>query len=212
MQVVQKAAGTGDQDVDAALETVDLRIDADPAVGRGATQPGLAAQHAEGVVDLLGQFAGGGHDQGAQGSAFALDQAVQDRQGKRGRLAGAGLGQAHDVAAFEDRRHGLDLDGGRGRVACGTDACGDLGVKVEGVKIFQKINPLVVAILIKANSNFMRRLQIKKAPDSFRSFTMMSFVFQEQRLKMMHNTPAAGRCQSNISKSNSNRYRDRNRN
>ena len=85
----------------------------------------------QGIASLLGQFAGGGHDQGAQGSAFALDQAVQDRQGKRGRLAGAGLGQAHDVAAFHDRGNGLGLDGGGGGVAGGRDAGRYTGVKVK---------------------------------------------------------------------------------
>ena len=40
-------------------------------------------------------------------------QAVQDRQGEGGGLAGAGLGDAQQVAAGHDARDGLRLDRGR---------------------------------------------------------------------------------------------------
>ena len=57
--------------------------------------------------------------------------ALQDGQHERGRLAGARLGAAHDVAAGEDARDGLLLDG-RGRlVAHGRHACQQIALEAE---------------------------------------------------------------------------------
>ena len=41
---------------------------------------------------------------------------MQDRQGEGGGLSGSGLGDADDIASFENERNGLGLDGGRGDV------------------------------------------------------------------------------------------------
>ena len=46
-----------------------------------------------------------------------LDEVLEDRQHERRGLAGAGLGDADEVAAFEETRDGLLLDGRRGRIA-----------------------------------------------------------------------------------------------
>ena len=73
------------------------------------------AQAARDLLDLAGQLAGGGDDQGADGCGRlapcrpvsghrrrrpAVDQ-LQGGQDESGRLAGAGLGAAEDVAAGE---------------------------------------------------------------------------------------------------------------
>ena len=95
------------------------------------------AQHGDGLVDLFGQFAGRGDDQGADLAAFALHQAVQDRQGECGGFAGAGLGQAHDVQALHDGRNALFLN----RCRCGVAGCrnsgSDLGMKIECLEIHE---------------------------------------------------------------------------
>ena len=41
---------------------------------------------------------------------------MQDRQGEGGGLSGSGLGDADDLASFEDERNGVGLDGGGGDV------------------------------------------------------------------------------------------------
>ncbi len=84
--------------------------------------PGLASQGADGLVDLFGQFAGGGNDQGPDVPAPALHQAMQDGQHKGRGLAGAGMGQAHEVAAGHDQRDGLGLDRRRRQVGSRRNA------------------------------------------------------------------------------------------
>jgi hypothetical protein len=41
---------------------------------------------------------------------------MQNRQGEGGGFSGSGLGDADDIASFEDERNGLGLDGGGGDV------------------------------------------------------------------------------------------------
>jgi len=67
-------------------------------------QPGLVCQGDDHGVGLLRKLAGGREDQSPQLAPRAFDQAFQDRQDESGCLAGAGLGQAEKIAAFEDRR------------------------------------------------------------------------------------------------------------
>ena len=59
----------------------DLGAGADAAVDGGAAQPGAGAQVPDGFVDLFGQFAGGGDDQGARALARARS-AVCCRMGR----------------------------------------------------------------------------------------------------------------------------------
>jgi hypothetical protein len=58
-------------------------------------------------------------------------QALQQRQGKAGGLAGAGLRRAEQVAAGEDDGNRLRLDGGRDGVALVCDRARQLGIKAE---------------------------------------------------------------------------------
>jgi len=97
----------------------------------------LLCQYCDGFVDLFRKFAGRGNDQGADFTAFSLHQAVQDRQGERGGLAGAGLGQAHDVQALHDGGDALFLYRGRCGIAGCRDSGRDLGMKIECLEIHE---------------------------------------------------------------------------
>jgi hypothetical protein len=70
----------------------------------------------EGLGHLDGQLAGGRQHQHLGGAALQVD-ARQHGQGEGRRLAGAGLGLAHQVAPFQQQGDGAGLDGGRGFVA-----------------------------------------------------------------------------------------------
>ncbi len=80
----------------------------EPAVGCGAGG------------DLRGELTRRGEDQHADlaglGDLRGWPQAVERGQHESRGLAGAGLGDAEKVAAGEDRRNGLELDGGRLRI------------------------------------------------------------------------------------------------
>ncbi len=125
-RVVQQAARGRDQDVDAVLEQLDLRIDADAAEDHGRVQVGVLAVQAHAFLDLGRELAGRGQHQGADdarrglvalgGAHGVVRQAVQDRQGEAGGLAGAGLCAGQQVATVQDGGNGLALDRGRGGI------------------------------------------------------------------------------------------------
>ncbi|EWS52902.1 hypothetical protein X551_04306 [Methylibium sp. T29] len=125
--VVEQAAGRGHQDVDAALEAVDLRLHTDAAEHHHRAELGVLAVDAHAFLHLRRQFAGRREDQRPHRAlaASVLDgrpghQAVQHRQHEAGGLAGAGLGAGEQVAAQHDGRNGLFLDR-RGRLVAGVD-------------------------------------------------------------------------------------------
>ncbi len=76
----------------------------------------MAAIGIEAVEDLARQFAGRAQHQYAAGlglrAGTVFQQAMQDRKCERRGLAGAGLGDANDIAAGEGDGNGLGLDGG----------------------------------------------------------------------------------------------------
>ena len=111
--VIEKPTRTGNHDLGAGPQSLQLRPHAYPAVDRDTAQGCLAAQVYERLVDLLGQLARGRHDQRADAAPGSLLQAMQDREGKRGGLARAGLRQTHHVASRHDRGNGLFLNGSR---------------------------------------------------------------------------------------------------
>ena len=73
---------------------------------------------------------------------------MQDRQGEGGGFSGSGLGDADDIASFENERNGLGLDGGRGDVVFfGKSARNRFG-EAESIKIGQCVTfPLVANVL-----------------------------------------------------------------
>ena len=65
LHVVEQAARRGDQDVDALLQHLDLRMDANAAKNHGGRQFQVFAVSPHAFLDLCREFAGGGQDQGA---------------------------------------------------------------------------------------------------------------------------------------------------
>ncbi len=117
--VVEQPAGGRDDDFAAFLEFGDLRAHVDAAVNADRAQREVLAVGLDRFLDLHRQFARRREDQGAhrmarrRGRAVGMArQLVQQRQGEARRLAGAGLGAAHDVASGEDDGNGLGLDRG----------------------------------------------------------------------------------------------------
>ena len=124
-QVIEQAAGGGDQNVEAGIQRLDLRAKTDAAENHRDTHVGIAAIGLEAFADLGGQFARRGEHQhtrlpGARRLRKLL-KTGQDRRGEGAGLAGAGLGDAQQVAAFQQRRNRLGLDGGGNRITLGRE-------------------------------------------------------------------------------------------
>ena len=123
LQVIDQAARRGDDDIDAALQRLDLRAGGHAAEHRGDGEVEELAIDPEALGDLAGQFARRAENQHAAGAARRLDvvtlggQPMQDRQGEGGGLAGTRLGDAQQVTALHDRRNRLGLNRGGGIVA-----------------------------------------------------------------------------------------------
>ena len=103
----------------------------------------MAAIGVEAVEDLSGQFAGRAEHQHAAGLGLRLDavrqDAMQDRQREGRGLAGAGLGDADDVAAGKGERNGLGLDGGGREIVLFFERTRDGIGKAEILKGGQKV-------------------------------------------------------------------------
>ena len=114
---VDQAAGGRDQHVDAAREAVHLHVDRGAADHAEGADAGALGEALDVLGDLGRKLARGREDQRSAGAGFgatALGQKPgQHRQAERRRLAGAGLGKAHDVAPVDQRRDRLRLDRGR---------------------------------------------------------------------------------------------------
>jgi hypothetical protein len=115
---VLEPARAGDDDVDAAAQALDLRVLADASEDRLARQARDLGERDEGGVDLRGELARRGQDQGA-GAAWATavgrrhepgDEGQQERVG----LAGPGAAASEDVTTGQRVGQGRGLDGGGG--------------------------------------------------------------------------------------------------
>ena len=131
LEMVEQPARRRHQDVDATGHRGDLRLLADAAEDHRRAQPEMPAVGAEAVTDLDRQLAGRGQHQAARGPALERSpsraiarggKALQDRQRESGGLAGAGLGDAQQIAAgqqigdrlrLDRRRHGVAFLGER---------------------------------------------------------------------------------------------------
>ncbi len=120
-QVEQPARGA-DDDVDALLQRLDLRLVGPAAVDRQDPDVADLAGGLQVVGDLGAQLAGGDHDQRLRALAElvlggparvhvgAHDRALDQRQAEAQGLAGAGLGLADDVVPGHRDREGHLLD------------------------------------------------------------------------------------------------------
>ena len=115
--MVQQAARRGDQHLHAFFEFGGLGLHVDATKDHGTAQVGVLGVQLDLLRHLVSQFARWQQDQGAHrvargrgGGVFMLEHALQQRQGERCRLAGAGLGRAHHVLAGQHHGNGLGLD------------------------------------------------------------------------------------------------------
>ena len=117
LEVVDDATGRADEHVDARGDDVALLVVVATAVGEADLEPGMLAEYHGVVGDLHGEFTRRREHECANARvaflarAVRFQQLVEQRNEKRGRLAGARLGLSRDVLAFERLRQGLRLDG-----------------------------------------------------------------------------------------------------
>ena len=108
--VIHQAARRRDDDRDARAQCAILRVHRHAAIDRRAGDLRVVRQTLDRVFDLDGQLACGRENQRARASQLLVghvEQAVQDRQHERDRLAGAGLrGRQHVVSGERVRNDG----------------------------------------------------------------------------------------------------------
>ena len=112
--VVDQAAGGADQHVHPGFELAALAVVAGAAEYDDAFEAGIAAEQFGVAVDLHRQFAGRRDDDGPGTGRVLGDggfhQVMQGGEQKGGGLAGASLGLAGDILAFERQRQGGGLN------------------------------------------------------------------------------------------------------
>jgi hypothetical protein len=117
---VEEPAGRADDDVDAPLQCLDLRLIGTATVNGGDRQLAVTdlevfRRGGEVVVDLQAELAGGHDDQGAgdpgERPRLVGDETVQQRHAEREGLAHAGAGLADEIVAGQRQRQGQLLDG-----------------------------------------------------------------------------------------------------
>ena len=100
--MIDQTARRGDEDVDAAAQGVDLGAERDAAVHHGNRDARVLPIDAKALGDLRGKLTCRRQHEHAralpQRGAAVGGEAVQDRQREGGRLTGARLRNAHEVA------------------------------------------------------------------------------------------------------------------
>ncbi len=131
--MVEQPARGRDQDIDAAGQLGVLVAERDAADQKRNVEFLADAVFVEILLHLCREFAGRFEDQGAghSGPGAALFQHGEHGQDEGSGLAGAGLGDAKNVAAGQNVGDRLFLDGGGGRVTGGRYSGEDLVGKSE---------------------------------------------------------------------------------
>ena len=109
-EIIQRPSRRDDPHIHAGRQLLALLAVADAAVHHAHLQRAEAAERPERRLDLERQLACRLYDKSAR-AAEAVEPG-QDGQGKCRGLAGAGLGRADDILAFEDQGNGAFLDRG----------------------------------------------------------------------------------------------------
>ncbi len=131
---IQQPAGCGDQQIAAAAQGIDLRVDADTAEHHDRAQTHVLPVVDRALGDLGSQLPGRSQNQRAWQAALGAAELLQDRQYESGGFAGAGLGLCEDVAALENGGNGTGLNRSRGCVALVGDSTQQLGNQPEIIK------------------------------------------------------------------------------
>ena len=107
-RVIEQPSRRCHDNIDAAVQPLDLRLDGHPAVDHRRAQrqaPGIIVHL---FADLGRQLAGRHQDQRARSTPLLrrniFTQPLHDRQGKGRGLAGAGLGAGQQVASLKNHR------------------------------------------------------------------------------------------------------------
>ena len=135
--VVDHTAGSTDNNLGAAAQAGELGAVGGAAVdGEDGEVIDVLGVRGEGLGDLERELAGRSQHQGLGLAGRAVEvvelgQAGQCRYCECCSLTGTGLGEAHDVAAFEQQRDGCCLDGGRLFVADVLQGGEDAAVDAE---------------------------------------------------------------------------------
>ena len=137
--VIEQPPGGRDQDVHAAPEPLDLRVDLDAPEDHGRALREVLAVALHALVDLRGELARGGQHQRPHGTGAVLRRVagrlarepLQERQREAGGLAGTGLRRGHDVASGQYQRNGLTLDRRGLAVALLVDRAQEVGRQAE---------------------------------------------------------------------------------
>jgi hypothetical protein len=132
-EMVEQPARRGDQHVGAAVDRGILILEADTADQKRLGELEMLGIGVERLGHLGGQFASRRQHQAARHPrpGAALGQKRDHRQGEARRLAGAGLGDAQNVATFQRGRDRLGLDRRGGFVAGLGHGLQNLGVQVQ---------------------------------------------------------------------------------
>ena len=136
---IEQASGGRDDDVGAARDLGLLIAERDAADQERKVQLVVDAVFAERLFDLGGELARRLQNEGARhaGASAAALEHRQHRQGEGGGLAGAGLGDAQDVAALQGVGNGLFLDRRRRVVARRFDGFEHFLAQAEFAKFHQ---------------------------------------------------------------------------
>ncbi|TKJ19109.1 hypothetical protein A6V29_10450 [Blastococcus sp. CCUG 61487] len=134
LRQVEQPAGGADDDLDALLQRLDLRLERAAAVDGLDAHAALGAGGGQVAGDLHAQLAGGDDDQRLRDAVATLGRrgdALQQRDAEAEGLAGAGAGLTDEVVAGQRQREGELLDGeGAGDAGVGQRG-DDVGVHVE---------------------------------------------------------------------------------
>ena len=136
--MVQQASRCRHQNIDAAAQFLDLRVDLDAAKNDCRFQRQVTAIGLHAFTDLGGQFPGWRQYQCAHRATTLVSRAaaetLQQGQGKAGCFAGAGLRTGQDILAFEDDRNCTALNRCGFVVALLADRTQEFGRQAEGIK------------------------------------------------------------------------------
>ena len=131
-EIVAETAGRGDDDFGSGLDVAQLVGFAHATDDHRSADAHAFDELAEGLIDLNGEFAGGAEDEDFDGLAARNGgESFDDGNRERKRLAGAGLRGGDDVAAGQQWRDGLRLDGRRGDKFVFVEVVPQCGAKVQ---------------------------------------------------------------------------------